>query len=176
MITEFDSAFSSSLTDGKYILASALYMALIIEEGKPFRDDFLHHDQSNRARCCNEARAFLLIDPTTSRTSTYVQLNTNLIIELSHNHRGCVHLWRRQVDWHREVNISSKSLRLVDMKDVYLAGRVSSLRNLHIWCGVEKRSNWENSVQGQRFSVIVDTPLVPRFCWSDCWDLQRFDL
>ena len=98
MITEFDSAVSSSLTDGKYVLASALYMALFIEKGKPFRDDFLHHDQSNRARCCNEARAFLLIDPTTSRTSTYVQLNTNLIIELSHNHRGCVHLWRRQVD------------------------------------------------------------------------------
>ena len=96
MYNQFDAADSRTLNDGEYILDSNHPFSLHIEHGKPYRLDFSRIDAGNRAYCCVEARAFMLTDPTKGKTSTYVQVNNNLIIEVSHNWRGCVHLWRRQ--------------------------------------------------------------------------------
>ena len=96
MYSDFDAVSSRALNDGEYVLASNHYFVLNIEEGKPHRPDFRNADVRNKAQCCDDARAFLLHDPSTRRTSTYVQVNAFLIVEVSHNRSGCVHVWRRK--------------------------------------------------------------------------------
>ena len=97
MYNQFDAADANTFVNGEYILDSSHFFVLHIENGKPYRPDFRYTDSQNRAFCCVDARAFILFDPTLSKTSTYVQVSENLIIELSHNRNGCVHMWRRKV-------------------------------------------------------------------------------
>ena len=96
MFNQFDAADSHTLSNGEYVLDSNHPFVLHIENGKPYRPDFIRHDWRNRAYCCTDARAFILTDPTKDKTSTYVQVSNDLIIEVSHNRNGCVHLWRRR--------------------------------------------------------------------------------
>ena len=81
--------------DGTYLLDSDHHFEVKIEEGKPSRSDFLRRDPYNTAWCCAEAKAFILKDPNTGKTSTYVKLTETLMLECSHNSKGRVHLWRK---------------------------------------------------------------------------------
>ena len=96
MQQNFDADNSRTLNDGEYVLDSNHPFSLFVDGGKPSRPDFARIDWSNKAFCCVNAPAFMLQDPTKQKTSTYIQVSNNLIIEASHNRRGCVHLWRRR--------------------------------------------------------------------------------
>ena len=96
MFNQFDAADSQTLINGEYHLDSNHPFVLHIENGRPRRPDFVLTDWGNRAYCCPNARAFMLTDPSKGKTSTYVQVSNNLIIEVSHNRNGCVHLWRHR--------------------------------------------------------------------------------
>ena len=92
----FDADISNTLYDGEYMLDSRHVFSLVIDNGKPSRPDFVSADWGNKASCCVNARAFTLVDPGKQKTSTYTQVSTNLIVEVSHNRNGCAHFWRRR--------------------------------------------------------------------------------
>ena len=87
----------TAFTDGTYGLDSQQNFKLTITNGVPTREDFISHDDNNKAWCCPDAKSFILEDPTLEkRKSTFVQVTDRLLVECSPNSQGKVFLWRRE--------------------------------------------------------------------------------
>ena len=83
---------SDVLEDGEYHIGADHDFILTVANGMPNRGEHF-----TNVRCCSSSKSFLMTDATfhpKSRTSTYVVLLPNMILEFSNNNGGKFWIWR----------------------------------------------------------------------------------